>query len=103
MNIYTPFIVKLVCDKEKDLRKYMYVLSNLFGKEFTTLDLPYKSSRSHELVKNWYKKGLIKITNYTTKAKKYRFNSTFFAKIIEESNLNEEEKEKLLEKLDELI
>jgi hypothetical protein len=96
-------LIKWLCKENKWAAKHMYELSLVLGKEFTTKDLPHKSSRSYELVKEWEKKGLIRVTDYTKKARRYSFTTTLFAKAIETQKLNEEVKQELLEKLDDII
>ena len=96
-------LLKWLCDKHKWAAKHMHELSNLFSKEFTTKDIPLKSSRSYELIKEWEKRGLIRVIDYTTKAKKYAFTSTLFARLIVEQSLDDEEKQALLELVDSLV
>lgn len=96
-------LVKWLCNKNAWAAKHMHELASLLGKEFTTLDLPYKNSRAYELVKEWESKGLVRVTDYTSKARKYVFAPTIFAKTIEEQEISKEAKEGLLNILDELI
>lgn len=96
-------LLKWLCDSNKWASKHMHEIGNLLGGDFTTLDLPLKSSRAYELIKEWEEKGLIRVKDYTSKAKKYAFNTTLFAKAIEEQNLPPEAKQGLLNELDELI
>ena len=96
-------VLKWLCDKQPWAAGYMHELSNLLGREFTTKDLPLKNSRSYELIKEWEKKGLIRITNYTSKARKYAFTTTLFADAIESKDISRELKDDILNKLEELI
>lgn len=96
-------LLKWACDKNEWIEKYMHVLTRIFGKEFTTLDMPLKQSRAYELVKEWEVKGLVRVTDHSSKAKKYVLTPTLFAKAIEEQTLTQETKQALLDKLDELI
>jgi len=96
-------LLKWLCQNNAWAAKYMYELSSLFGKEFTTKDLPFKSSRSYELIKEWEQKGLARVTDYTSKARKYAFTTTLFARTIEQQRIDNETKQALLERLDDLI
>ncbi len=102
-EMFKLLFIKWFCKQNNWANKYMYILIDLFGRKFSTLDIPLKSSRSYELVKDWEQKGLIKIVDYMSKAKKYVFTTTLFAKAIEKQSVDNEVKELLLEKLDELI
>ncbi len=102
-EMFKLLFIDWICKQNSWLSKYMSIITLLFGKEFSTLDLPLKSSRSYELLKEWLNKGLIRVSDYTSKAKKYRFTTTLFAKAIEEQDLDNETKQELLEKLDEII
>ncbi len=100
---YQALLIKWLCDDNEWIRKHMYALSKIIGREFTSLDLPYKNTRSHELLKKWLSKGLIRIIDYTKKARVYKFNSTLFAKAIEKQEISQEEKDKIMNMIDELI
>ncbi|MBD3311963.1 hypothetical protein GF352_00705 [archaeon] len=102
-NMLRLLLIKWLCDDNKWAANYMHVLSNLIGSDFTTKDLPFKSSRSYELAKEWTGKGLIRVIDYTSKARKYAFNTTLFAKSIENKEVSREVKDDLLNKLDELL
>lgn len=96
-------LLRWLCNANPWAGKHMNVLINLFGREFTTLDMPFKQSRAYELVKDWESKGLIKVTDYTSKARKYTLTTTLFAKSIEQQDLAKETKQALLERLDEIL
>ena len=96
-------LLKWLCNNNAWAAKYMHELSSLFGKEFTTKDLPFKSSHSYELIKEWAQKGLVRVTDYTSKARKYEFTTTLFAQTIEQQKINNETKQALLERLDDLL
>lgn len=96
-------LLKWLCKKNQWAAKHMSVLASILGKEFTTLDMPFKQSRAYELVKEWESKGLARVTDYTSKARKYTLTPTLFAQAIEAQDITKETKQALLEKLDELI
>ena len=75
-------LLKWLCDSNKWASKHMHEIGSLLGKEFSTLALPLKSSRAYELVKEWEEKGLIRVKDHTSKAKKYAFNTTLFANMV---------------------
>ena len=96
-------IIKWLCDENEWASKYMHVLSKLIGTEFTTKQVPYKSSHSYELIKEWESKGLIKVSDYTNKSRKYAFTTTLFARAIENKQIPNNKKQEMLNKLDEII
>ncbi len=96
-------LLKWLCDQNDWAAKYMHELSNLFNKEFTTRDLAFKSSRAYDLIKEWESKGLVKVTDYVSKTRKYAYTPTLFAKAIEAQPIDEETKQELLDQLDDLF
>ncbi|MFA5405767.1 MAG: hypothetical protein WC307_00190 [Candidatus Nanoarchaeia archaeon] len=96
-------LLKWLCDQNAWAAKYMHELSCLFNKEFTTSSLAFKSSRAYELIKEWESKGLIKVTDYVSKSRKYAYTPTLFAKTIEAQQISEEKKHELLDQLDDLF
>ncbi len=102
-KMYQLLITKWLCHEHKELGKHMHIIINLFNKEFTTKDMPLKSSRSHEIVKMWQEIGLVKRVDIGTKLHRYKFAPTLFAKAIEARQIADSEKQLLLKMLDELI
>jgi len=96
-------LLGLVCEANERLSKYMYVLSRFFEKQFTSKDLPFKSTQSCELIKTWHDKGLIMKASYAKKTNEYKIAPTLFIKAVESSNLKPEEKKAVIALIDEII
>ncbi len=101
--IYQLLITKWLCNEYKELSKHMNFIIRVFNKKFATTDLPLKSSRSYEIIKQWQRLGLIKRTDIGTKLHKYEFMPTLFAKAIEKQLISKHEKQIMLKMLDEII